>query len=370
MIGGLGDGGAERQLIRLACGLADRGNEVEVFTVAGGASGLSEFRKHGVIHRSLSLNGTLSKWKACRVWLKDFRPDVIHGFMYRSSALACLAGTNSLVNAVVASDFSTATYNSSNRMFRLALVTYANADVVVTQTSLNKSSLEHLAPWLKKKIRIIRNGVDSIRFAPPIEPVATETFTFLVVGTVSRIKNPVRMVRAVSVLKGLTDKPFQVLWCGRFSFSGDDQPSPVWHEAQAEKKRLGVGKELEFRGNTSQIEKAYHEANALVHPSVQEGFPNAVVEGMASGLPIVVGQISDLPLVVSEASNGFVFDQTDSEDIANAMLKMMNTTAEERREMGRRSRDLAVRWFDRDRFIDDYLSLYQEISGAGKLHVG
>lgn len=362
IIGGLGSGGAERQLIRLACGLHERGVSVHVLTVSGGPCDIPEFGEKRIRHRRLNLRGPLEKLRQCRLWLKESELDVIHGFMYRSSALACLAGTKRLVSAVVATDFSTATYNSSNRMFRLATLAFARADAVVTQTSLNRDSMERLAPWLRGKINIIRNGVDSRRFCPPTSRREKGPFLFAVVSTVSRIKNPVRMVHAVAALKAMTNRPFKVSWFGRYGFKGDNQPTREWYIAQEERKRLNVEDEIAFFGETSCIEEVYQQADALVHPSIQEGFPNAVVEAMACGLPIVVGHISDLPLVVKNAQNGFLFDQTDPDDIAKAMLKMINTSARERKGMSERSRELAINWFGKERFIDDYLSLYRRLT--------
>jgi glycosyltransferase involved in cell wall biosynthesis len=147
---------------------------------------------------------------------------------------------------------------------------------------------------------------------------------------------------------------FRIDWYGRLGLKGDGQPSAEYHEAMREAKAHGIADIVTFHGETSNVVDAYRSAHALVHPSVQEGFPNAVVEGMACGLPIVVSRVSDLPLVVNEARNGFVFDETDPIAIADAMQKMMALSPDVRAAMGERSRELAVRWFGLDRFVDEY----------------
>ena len=122
---------------------------------------------------------------------------------------------------------------------------------------------------------------------------------------------------------------------------------------------LGLEGIVLFSGPSDRVEEAYHMAHALVHVSIQDGIPNAVVEGMASELPVVVSPVSDLPLIVEEGMNGFVADGFDAESIALAMERMLNAPALEREVMGHRSRELATRWFGMDRFVSEYEALYR-----------
>ncbi len=126
-------------------------------------------------------------------------------------------------------------------------------------------------------------------------------------------------------------------------------------------REAGLEDFFSFRGETGEIEKVLPGCDALIHPSLQEGFPNAVVEGMACGLPLVVSRVSDLPLVVESAKNGFVVDQHDPASIAQGMRRMMEADEEERRNMGDRSRKLAEEWFGVERFVGEYAELYGEL---------
>ena len=111
------------------------------------------------------------------------------------------------------------------------------------------------------------------------------------------------------------------------------------------------------------VADVHRDKGKAVHVSLQEGIPNAVVEAMASGLPIIVGKVSDLPLIVSKGHNGYVCDERDVESISDAMQRMLNTTPDDRAAMGSRSRKLAVDWFARERFVEDYERLYAEVTG-------
>jgi glycosyltransferase involved in cell wall biosynthesis len=234
------------------------------------------------------------------------------------------------------------------------------ADVVATQSVMNERNLKRLAPWLRYKVQVVRNGVDTDRFTHSPRNSGTE-FCFACVGSVYRVKNPVRVVEAARILCDRNVRPFRISWYGRRGLGAAGAVSDDYRTASDLVKRYGLHDVVTFYGETAQVEDVYSTADALLHVSLQEGIPNAVVEAMASGLPIIVSRVSDLPLLVEAAQNGFVCDETSPAAIADAMGRMLLTDEEARTGMAKRSRELAVQWFGLGRFTDDYLALYKQI---------
>lgn len=386
LIGGLGQGGAERQLAQLALGLQARGHQVELCTYAAAGPAEAALLARGVKVRMLPASSKLAKWAAVRRWVREFQPEILHGSMKRASSLAVLANLPARRCRVVGTDMSTASYSRHKPELWLALLLFALTDAVVTQTEMNRRNLARLAPWLTRRIRVIRNGVDTERFRPVekslgsdragrdactttgVQPVEKSggggLFHFVCVGTVYRVKNPVRVVEAVRLLRQRWPGPFRLDWYGR---PGMDAGAASEDYVQATRLvgQYGLQDCVCFHGPRSDIEAVYREADALVHVSLQEGIPNAVVEGMASGLPVVVSRVSDLPLLVAEGRNGFVCEPTAVESVAAAMQQMLATSPEERAAMARRSRELAVRWFGLDRFVTEHEALYRALLSGG-----
>lgn len=357
LIGALGTGGSERQLSGLAVGMAARGHEVQV-ACYDGAGAFDRIVEAGrVTLLRMAGGGKLQKLRSIRAWMKVFKPNILHGFMKRASSLAVLANLPERRCKVVASDYSTATYARHKWDLWASLVLWVFADQVATQTEMNCRSLRLLAPWLRRKVLVVRNGVATDRFSPIDRPKVGREFRFLVVGTVYKVKNPARLVEAVRILMKSTSRPFQVRWVGPHGQAG--QESEDFRAAAALVSRYGLSEAMSFAGPIERIEEAYHWADCLVHVSLQEGMPNAVVEGMACGLPLVVSRVSDLPLIVREARNGFVCDEQRADRIADAMGRILALEDQERLAMGARSRELAVRWFGRERFVTDYENLYR-----------
>ncbi|MCK9488772.1 MAG: glycosyltransferase family 4 protein [Xanthomonadales bacterium] len=360
-IGGLGSGGAEMQLMRLAVALQNRGHQVQVYCYTRPSEYDEGLRAQGVEVVAAGMKGRLGKIRQMRRWMHDFRPDIVHASMKRASVLAVLARGISRKVKVLASDMSTATYNRRSLALWPALLIFGGAHGVVTQTELNRKSLQTLAPWLRGKVSVVRNGLDTEIFRPgPGEP-AIEPFRFCVVGSVYAVKNPALVVAAVAELRRRGVGGFRVDWYGRRGLAGDSSPSEDYRVATESIVVNALEPWLTFHGETREILRAYQSSHALIHVSVQEGFPNAVVEAMSCGLPIIASPVSDLPQIVAEADNGWVVDAKDASSLADAMQKMIDLDPAQRFEMGQRSRRTAVSWFSKERFVDEYIALYQSL---------
>ena len=357
----LSRGGAERQLIALAKGLAKNGHSVFVYCYGGESDLDVDLARSIESVQTGARGGWITRVRQFSSWIDEVRPDIVHGFMKRASTLAVLARRRRHRCAVVASDFSTATFRPNSLELRVALLAFRHADAVVTETEENRRNLERLAPALHARLRVVRNGLDIERFLPGEVRSESNEVRFGAVGTVCQVKNPVTLVRAVALVRDVCDEPFSVEWVGRLGYAGDHEPSGEYIEAARLIGELNLEQHFQFLGEQTNIESHYREWNALIHPSHQEGFPNAVAEAMACGLPILVGRVSDLPLAVSSAENGIVFDQNSAESIASAMRAFMELPFDDRLGMSRRSVRLSRDWFALDRFVRDHEALYEEL---------
>jgi len=363
LIGSLSSGGSERQLCELAAGMAHRGHTVTISAFDGPGILDDWVTARGVQIQHGTGGSRIAKIRWIREWIHEYQPHILHGFMKRASSLAILASFPRCRIPVIGSDLSTATYSRRQPALWGALLLFVFARRVATQTERNRRSLERLAPWLRGKVTVVRNGCDTDRFTPCSGERPPGPFRFLCSGTVYRVKNPVRVVEAARQLRdgGLA---FTLDWAGSLGQGMD--PSPEYQEAQTLIGRYRLEKTVRFLGRQESMESVYTRYDALVHVSLQEGIPNAVVEAMACGLPVVVSRVSDLPLIVAEGRNGWVCDETDPAAIAAAMRQLLELDADERRAMGQRSRELAVRWFGRERMLDEYESLYRQILNGSR----
>jgi len=246
-------------------------------------------------------------------------------------------------------------------IYRRALPrTLERADALVAISHSTASDLQELFGVSPDRIRVIPYGVDE-RFRPldneECRPMLaryglSERPFVLLVGRVEHRKNHVGALHAFQQLKrrGLLPDHMAVL-CGGPG-SGQDGAA-----AQAEIDELELGDDLQVIGYVDPEEMVhfYAGADALLFPSLYEGFGFPVLEAMASGTPVVTSTTSSLPEVAGSA--GICVDPNDVEALAEATYRCL-TDSELRRKM--RDDGLArAREFTWQRAAADTLGVYK-----------
>jgi glycosyltransferase involved in cell wall biosynthesis len=154
-----------------------------------------------------------------------------------------------------------------------------------------------ICPNSKSKIRVVHNGVDRAWFSIKRECKRDVVLKLICIGNIKPHKNFSRLWEAVNQFNG------RVCLEVYGKFSGF---------------RIGVGREkmdmaarsgnIRFRGEVSDFElkEAFASADALIVPSLYEGFGLPVVEAMACRCPVL---LSDIP-VFREICGGYSFTES------------------------------------------------------------
>jgi glycosyltransferase involved in cell wall biosynthesis len=115
-----------------------------------------------------------------------------------------------------------------------------------------------------------------------------------------------------------------------------------------------------FLGKRTDVTSLLRSADAFVLPSVWEGLPNALIEALAAGLPAVATDVGGTPEVLSHGETGFLVPPENPDDLAAAMLRMMDMSESERRAMGDRGRRRILRTFAMESMIDQWEQVLAE----------
>ena len=131
-------------------------------------------------------------------------------------------------------------------------------------------------------------------------------------------------------------------------------------EALAQSARdNGVGETVEFLGEVSDVPGVLARADIYVQPSFQEGLPNAVLEAMAMGLPIVATRVSGNEDVVADGDNGLLVPPGDPDALAAALRRLVADPALALR-MGRRSREIVESRFSLTAVMNQLRAAYRK----------
>ena len=201
-------------------------------------------------------------------------------------------------------------------------------------------------------IRVIPNGVDAHRFAPP-EARAWTPPRLLFVGRVVYQKGLDVLLQA---LVGIPDPP---PW--HLTIVGDGPYRPAL-EALAE--RLGLRPFITFAGwqPPERIPAFYRQANLFVFPSRDEGMPNAVLEAMAAGLPVVASRIAGNEELITPQV-GVLTPKDDPEMLARALDSLFTAPPETWRQLGKNARRRVLQHYTWEITAGQYVALFREVVG-------
>ncbi|MCB2107168.1 MAG: glycosyltransferase family 4 protein [Rhodobacteraceae bacterium] len=129
----------------------------------------------------------------------------------------------------------------------------------------------------------------------------------------------------------------------RLILAGD---GPEWTAIAGKAARLGMKRQLDFLGWCGKAELAdiYRKADIFVLPSRDEGMSNALLEAMASGLPVVCTDVAGMRDVITPDDNGLIVMPENAAQLAQALTRLMADGALRAR-LGRSARGHVQRRF-------------------------
>ena len=141
--------------------------------------------------------------------------------------------------------------------------------------------------------------------------------------------------------------------------SGTDQPDSVEEEMRdrVEKDKLT---NILFVGETESPEDYLSIADCFVFPSRQEGFPNALMEAMASQLPCVASRIGGVEAIVDDGETGVLFEPENSKDLAEK-CKALLQSSEKKEVIGKNARQKMFSVFSFETIAERYVKLYSTL---------
>lgn len=323
---------------RLAQNMAKRGHEVHVIAPGVKFGDHIDVDECGVtVHRISSLPvkmvhpnfRVIAKpdiYPAARKIIKDFKPDIIHIQNHFTLGRACLkaakkmhipiVGTNHFMpdNLVqFAPNFIEGTMIKV--LWRDFLNVYNKLDYVTAPSRAAVKMLEDVG--YKKHAEVVSNGMEFEKFKkrPPVEAhlkkygIDKNLTTFLSVGRVEKDKNLDVIIEALSIY--LKKHKAQLVLVGNGKFEG---------EFKKVARNLKIRDKVIFTGKISDrdVEEIYSVADVYVGAGTAELQGLSVMEGMASGLPVLAVNAVALPELVKNGVNGYLFE-LDAEELAQKM---------------------------------------------------
>jgi glycosyltransferase involved in cell wall biosynthesis len=207
------------------------------------------------------------------------------------------------------------------------------------------------------RVRVIYNGVDTDRFHPAIPKqeakrhlgLSADTFVAMTTCRLDPEKGHRFLFEAVAPMMRSRNLHVVVVGTGR----GEE-------EVKAAAAATGIRRHVSFLGLRRDIPELLAASDVYVSPTLQEGFPNSVLEAMAMACPVIVTDVDGNTEAVTHNQDGLVVPRADPMRLRGALERLMHDPALRER-LGSGARRTVLQRFTVDRFVTSVESLYEEI---------
>ncbi|WP_053006180.1 glycosyltransferase [Kiloniella spongiae] len=373
VIGSLSRGGCELHLLRVLPELVLLGYNIKIFLLAFPGPLAEQMEQKGVelIYPWVPVSGTNVKSFVFRIFrlavislqlmIYNFmkRPDIIHFFLPESYWLGAPISWLSFGRNLVMSRRSQNNYMTGKpvvakleRFFHKRMkAVLGNSKDVIKQLLGEGASPE--------RVCLIYNGIESkkitdqdlIELRKEIRP-RQDCLIMTIVANLIPYKGHKDLFLALASLKKMGKENWQLLVVGR-----DDG---IGESLRAMACELGVAEKITFMGPRSDVDAIFAISDIGLLVSHEEGFSNAILEGMEAGLPMIVTDVGGNAEAVLDEETGFVVPAKNCNALTFAIWSLLNNVTL-RMEMGAKGRKRVREKFSLNRSVSDYNALYSAI---------
>lgn len=363
-------GGTERHLAEIMPRLAARGWPVALYCLATRGAMADEVETAGVevigppIGGSAWFRGILAPLRlatsaATLGWLLAARrPRIVHAFL---PLPYLVAGPLSVLTARpirIMSRRNLADYQAKHRLARRLEIMLHGWMTAVLGNS-HQIGDELLAEGVASdRLGIIHNGVDTARFGAPADKsrlraalgLAADAWVGVIVANLNPYKGHADLIRALAGVRERLPARWMLLAAGRDDGHGA--------ELSALAQSLGIADHMRFLGSRTDVPDLVRAADYALNVSHEEGFSNAVIEGMAAGLPMIVTGVGGNPEAVVDGETGLVVPPRDPAALGEA-IAWLAANPQVAATMGARGTERVRRHFTIEACVDHYDALYR-----------
>lgn len=337
-------GGAQKQMVMLANGLNLSGigkvqtlqyHDIDFFEKDIDPS----IRRNKILYK----NKLKSVFEIIRFFAKE-KPDVIISFLYGPNNYAALYKLLFFwrkINLIVGErNLNIKPLSIKDLLIR---VSHVFADHVVCNSDAQRKLLSKY--FTDSKLKFIPNGTRfNHKYFYSLKKIKKDSIKLIVPARFTYQKNPLGLLKAIKDLPNV-----HVYWYGEIF------KDFIYRECIKFISENAV-KNFHFNPRTKNIYKELIKYDALILPSFYEGCPNAIIDAMYCGLPVLASNVSD-NLIYLKHQKELIFDPHNIDDIIRKILTLSDFCDKRLLEISDQNKKSATYFFDENKMINNYIKL-------------
>jgi GalNAc-alpha-(1->4)-GalNAc-alpha-(1->3)-diNAcBac-PP-undecaprenol alpha-1,4-N-acetyl-D-galactosaminyltransferase len=365
VVGSFAAGGAERVAATMANAWVDRGHEVWLVSTYLGAGALAYHLHPGVSvvllskgipdHGTTLWPATLRKIRALRRLLLTIGPDVGISFLTNVNVLTVLAHANSGIPLIISERTDPLHDSELPRVLRMArTLCYRFADALVVQSS---AAAERYGARLRgvSRMTVIGNPLPAELAASPRRARQEgQGGCVVAMGRLTPEKGYPKLIEAFANAFG-NDRAWQLRIWGEGPLRGD---------LQSRVERLQLADRVQLCGLTDQPWAALAAGQIYALSSEYEGFPNAMLEAMALGLPCIAFDCPSGPRELADGGRAALLVPCGDVAALAAALRELARDRELRSALGARAAAFVRSQFAQPSVMAEWDALIEEVVGG------
>jgi sugar transferase (PEP-CTERM/EpsH1 system associated) len=210
-----------------------------------------------------------------------------------------------------------------------------------------------------RRFEVLYSGVDCRRFAPSPERgqlrkrlgMLPDELVVLTVGRLTPAKGHAELLEAAAKVLSVSERRVRFLWLGE---------GPERERLEARAQALGLGGRVQMPGDSDRVPQFLAAADLFVLPSELEGMSSAILEAMASGLPVIAHTVGGNPELVDHEHTGLLCECGNTEALASAIARLVHHD-DERLALGDAARHRAEQIFSLEAMLVRYADFYRHV---------
>lgn len=179
-----------------------------------------------------------------------------------------------------------------------------------------------------------------------------DALVFIIVANLIPYKGHLDLLNALGKIHSQLPKSWKLLCVGN--------DNGILSQLKEHSQMLGINNHVEFLGKRVDTPQLLAAADIGILCSHEEGFSNAILEGMAAGLPMVVTNVGGNAEAVEDMQTGLVVKAQDPESLGSALLSMA-LAPELRTRFGQAGKERIAQHFTLQQCAQNYADFYDSI---------